>query len=145
MAGITIGMSSGVKFEVFEWIFTTFFGIGTGLMMILCLEILWEHFYHYRGYVTGFVYFSKYFGTFFFSLLASYLINPTNEEPKEKFEEEEFGYLKTRYIYSKEIGESMVDLWIIFFFFFVALIYCGVKLTTRVKRKVQINISMLYT
>lgn len=39
----------------------------------------------------------------------------------------------------------MVDLWIIFFFFFVALIYCGTKLTIRVKRKVQINVTMLYT
>lgn len=68
--GVTIGMSAGFNFKGFEFMFTTFFGIGAGIMMILSLEILWEHFYTSRGPVTGFVYFAKYFGTFFFSMIA---------------------------------------------------------------------------
>lgn len=60
-------------------LFTFLFSVGSGMVNILCLQTLWEHFYNNRGEITGFVYFTFYVGQYLFVNLSNAMINPEDE------------------------------------------------------------------
>lgn len=56
-------------------------GIGSGIMYFIPLVCAWEWFPNKKGLITGIIVGSYGLGSFFFTLLATHIINPNNEKP----------------------------------------------------------------
>ena len=67
------------------------------------------------------------------------MINPQGIDVEKSPEKEDQGY------YSKDIADGLPEMMIFLIFLFSSLVAGGIYFMKRVKRKVQINISMLYS
>ena len=64
----------------FITLYGVFCGIGSGIMYMIPLVCSWEHFPNHRGLVTGIIIGSVGLGSFFFTQLSTWIVNPHNEQ-----------------------------------------------------------------
>lgn len=66
---------------MFEIFFAVSIGIGMGLSILVPLKCGWEYFPQNRGFASGVITCGFGLGGLVFSLIATQLVNPSNESP----------------------------------------------------------------
>lgn len=106
----------------FIFFYAILFGLGVGVSYFIPLMCGWEWLPNNRGFVSGFIVGGYGFGSFFFGLLAMYLVNPNNEKPID-YEGEK--------IYPKEIADNVPKMLRVLCGCWVGLFLLGVFLVRR--------------
>lgn len=80
MAGV-FGSSFTKALGPYLSLYTGMNGIGCGICYMVPLICAWEYFPEKKGLMTGIIIGAYGFGSFFFSLLSTKLVNPNKENP----------------------------------------------------------------